>query len=67
MTLGLYLTPSISPRSVTTVLWGTLAVIGTADVIRLRNPAVERVYERLLGFLMRESERVRSNCLRVCL
>ncbi|KAJ7226831.1 hypothetical protein GGX14DRAFT_627191 [Mycena pura] len=61
VTLGLYLTPSISPRAVTTVLWGTLAVIGTADVIRLRNPAVERVYERLLGFLMRESERHGTN------
>jgi hypothetical protein len=27
--------------------------------VRLRVPAVERVYERLLGFLIRESERVR--------
>jgi diacylglycerol kinase (CTP) len=45
---------------VTVVLWSALAVIAPTDVVRLRVPAVERVYERLLGFLMRESERVRT-------
>ncbi|KAJ7279359.1 hypothetical protein C8J57DRAFT_1464796 [Mycena rebaudengoi] len=32
----------------------TLAVIAPTDFVRLRYPAVERVYERVLGFLMRE-------------
>jgi hypothetical protein len=49
----------MSARAVTLVLWSALAVIAPTDVVRLRVPAVERVYERLLGFLMRESERVR--------
>ncbi|KAJ7715087.1 hypothetical protein DFH07DRAFT_762847 [Mycena maculata] len=61
VTLGLYLTPSMSPRTVTLVLWGALAIIGPTDFIRLRYPAVERVYERALGFLMRESERHGTN------
>ncbi|KAJ7328745.1 hypothetical protein DFH08DRAFT_815518 [Mycena albidolilacea] len=61
ITLGLYLTPNIAPRTVTVVLWSTLAVIAPTDVVRLRVPAVERVYERLLGFLMRESERTGTN------
>ncbi|KAJ7834949.1 hypothetical protein B0H13DRAFT_2426294 [Mycena leptocephala] len=61
ITLGLYLTPSMSARAVTLVLWSALAVIAPTDVVRLRVPAVERVYERLLGFLMRESERTGTN------
>ncbi|KAJ7187238.1 hypothetical protein C8R46DRAFT_286340 [Mycena filopes] len=61
ITLGLYLTPSISPRVVALVLWGALAVIAPTDVVRLRSPAVERVYEKALGFLMRESERTGTN------
>ncbi|KAJ6545867.1 hypothetical protein DFH09DRAFT_1367557 [Mycena vulgaris] len=61
ITLGLYLTPSMSPRTVVLVLWSALAVIAPTDIVRLRNPAVERVYERALGFLMRESERHGTN------
>ncbi|KAJ7100556.1 hypothetical protein C8R43DRAFT_1092312 [Mycena crocata] len=61
ITLGLYLTPSMSPRVVTLVLWSALAVIAPTDFVRLRYPAVERVYERALGFLMRESERTGTN------
>ncbi|KAJ6632214.1 hypothetical protein B0H10DRAFT_2206607 [Mycena sp. CBHHK59/15] len=61
ITLSLYLTPSISPRAVTLVLWSALAVIAPTDFVRLRVPAVERVYERALGFLMRESERHSTN------
>jgi diacylglycerol kinase (CTP) len=53
----------MSARAVTLVLWSALAVIAPTDVVRLRVPAVERVYERLLGFLMRESERVRTPSL----
>ncbi|KAJ6545844.1 hypothetical protein DFH09DRAFT_927596, partial [Mycena vulgaris] len=61
ITLGLYLTPSMSPRTVALVLWSALAVIAPTDFVLLRNPAVERVYERALGFLMRESERHGTN------
>ncbi|KAJ7429564.1 hypothetical protein B0H11DRAFT_2166943 [Mycena galericulata] len=61
ITLGLYLTPSMSPRAVTVVLWSALAVIAPTDFIRLRYPAVESVYEKALGFLMRESERHGTN------
>ncbi|KAJ6545910.1 hypothetical protein DFH09DRAFT_813979, partial [Mycena vulgaris] len=59
ITLGLYLTPSMSPRTVALV--SALAVIAPTDFVRLRSPAVERVYERALGFLMRESERHGTN------
>ncbi|KAJ7279363.1 hypothetical protein C8J57DRAFT_1502023 [Mycena rebaudengoi] len=52
---------TISPRAVTLVLWSALAVIAPTDFVRLRYPAVERVYERVLGFLMRESERHGTN------
>jgi diacylglycerol kinase (CTP) len=41
------------------VLWTALAVIVPADILRLRYPRFERIYERFLGFLMRESEKVR--------
>ncbi|KAJ6523071.1 hypothetical protein DFH09DRAFT_867026, partial [Mycena vulgaris] len=61
ITLGLYLTPSMSPRTVVLVLWSALAFIAPTDFVRLRNPAVERVIERALGFLMRESERHGTN------
>lgn len=39
-------------------LCGVLAIVATADAIRLRNPAFERTYERFLGPLMRDSEKV---------
>ncbi|KAJ6545888.1 hypothetical protein DFH09DRAFT_1508836 [Mycena vulgaris] len=61
ITLGLYLTPSMAPRTVALVLWSALAVIAPTEFVRLRSPAVERVYERALGFLMRESERHGTN------
>ncbi|KAJ7060546.1 hypothetical protein C8F01DRAFT_1143067 [Mycena amicta] len=61
LTAGLYLTPSISPRDVAIGLWGALAVIGPIDIVRLRNADVERLYERVVGFLMRESERYSTN------
>ncbi|EST09271.1 Phosphatidate cytidylyltransferase [Kalmanozyma brasiliensis GHG001] len=38
-----------------------LGIVVTADVIRLNNPAFERFYERVLGFLMRESEKDKVN------
>ncbi|KAJ6510869.1 hypothetical protein C8R45DRAFT_398025 [Mycena sanguinolenta] len=58
ITLALYLTPSMSPYLVALVLWVALAIIAPVDFVRLRVPAVERVYEQWLGSLMRESERV---------
>jgi diacylglycerol kinase (CTP) len=60
LTLYLY----ASERSVSNtvlVLWSTLAIIVPADIIRLRYPAFERLYERVVGFLMRESEKKTSN------
>ncbi|KAF7329226.1 hypothetical protein MKEN_00183300 [Mycena kentingensis (nom. inval.)] len=61
LTMGLYLNPGISPRDVAIGLWAALAVIAPTDIVRLRNPSVERLYERLLGFLMRESEKTGTN------
>ncbi|KAJ6545904.1 hypothetical protein DFH09DRAFT_927651, partial [Mycena vulgaris] len=61
ITLGLYLTPSMSPRTVVLVLWSALAVIAPTDFVRLRSLPAERVYERALGFLVRESERHGTN------
>ncbi|KAF4608053.1 hypothetical protein EYR40_000395 [Pleurotus pulmonarius] len=56
--LTLYLwTSQGSPKAVVVVLWTAFAVILPADFIRLRWPAFERTYERLLGFLMRECEK----------
>ncbi|KAG5644854.1 hypothetical protein DXG03_007584 [Asterophora parasitica] len=59
-TLYLYLSNG-SVHRVVVVLWSALAVIVPADILRLRWPAFARVYERLLGFLMRESERKSTN------
>ena len=41
------------------VLSMALAVIVPLDILRLNSPPFERVYERCVGFLMRESEKVR--------
>jgi len=38
-----------------------LGVVVTADVIRLNFPPFERLYEKVLGFLMRETEKTRCN------
>lgn len=44
---------------VTFTLWAALCVIVPADVLRLNYPPFAHIYERMLGFLMRESEKVR--------
>lgn len=49
-----------SPRLVVVVLSMALCIIVPADILRLRHSGFERLYERLLGFLMRESEKVCS-------
>ena len=36
-----------------------LVVVSTADLLRFASRRFERFYERILGFLMRESEKVR--------
>ncbi|KAG6915025.1 hypothetical protein DXG01_013883 [Tephrocybe rancida] len=59
-TLYLYMSNG-DVKTVVLVLWTALAVIVPADVLRLRSPAFERIYERFLGFLMRESEKKSSN------
>lgn len=38
-----------------------LGIVVTADVIRLNNTSFERTYEKVLGFLMRESEKEKVN------
>ncbi|KAK0555565.1 Diacylglycerol kinase [Tilletia horrida] len=38
-----------------------LGIVLTADVIRLNSPPFERLYEKVLGFLMRETEKTRCN------
>jgi len=61
LTLYLYYSNG-SPRPVVICLGAALGtVIAPADIIRLHSPRFERVYERCLGFLMRESEKKSTN------
>ncbi|KAG6874856.1 hypothetical protein C0992_006233 [Termitomyces sp. T32_za158] len=48
-------------KTVVVLLWTALAIIVPADILRLRSPGFERIYERCLGFLMRESEKKTTN------
>jgi diacylglycerol kinase (CTP) len=50
-----------TPRLVVLALSTALAIIVPADILRLRYPSFARVYEKCLGFLMRESEKKTSN------
>lgn len=51
-----------SPDRIIMVLWAALAlVIAPADLLRLNYPPFERLYERFLGFLMRDSEKKGTN------
>ena len=58
MTLYLYASHG-SPERVIVVLSSALLIIVPADILRLNCPPFERSYERVLGPLMRESEKVR--------
>lgn len=49
------------PQHVIFYLSTALAVIIPADFIRLRYPTFAKTYEKFLGFLMRESEKVRGS------
>ncbi|ETW77212.1 hypothetical protein HETIRDRAFT_446249 [Heterobasidion irregulare TC 32-1] len=60
LTLYLY-TSNGTPQPVVLALAGALLVIVPADMLRLNSPAFARVYERFLGFLMRESEKKTTN------
>ncbi|KAF5363000.1 hypothetical protein D9757_014079 [Collybiopsis confluens] len=64
LTLYLYLSPH-APTTVVKVLWAALCVIVPADVIRLRKGdfgrRFERLYERAVGWLMREGEKESTN------
>ena len=42
-------------------LAGSLAFIIPCDILRLRNQQFERLYEKAVGFLMRESEKNTTN------
>lgn len=61
-TLYLYVSEG-DVRTIILVLWMALAVIVPADFLRFRFKGFARTYEKLLGFLMRESERVRDSQL----
>lgn len=58
MTLYLYASHG-SPERVVVILSSAMLVIVPADILRLNCPPFERAYEKVLGFLMRESEKVR--------
>ena len=62
VTLYLYASHG-SPERVVIVLSSALLIIVPADILRLNYPPFERSYEKVLGFLMRESERVRHDFL----
>ncbi|KAG8937629.1 hypothetical protein FRC03_007987, partial [Tulasnella sp. 419] len=55
---------SQQPESVNPVIYalaGSLCVIVPCDVLRLNYPPFERLYEKAVGFLMRESEKKTTN------
>jgi hypothetical protein len=58
LTLYLYISEG-DARHVVLALWSALCVIYPTDVLRLRSRRFAKIYEKLLGFLMRAEERVR--------
>ncbi|KAF8462477.1 hypothetical protein JB92DRAFT_3136745 [Gautieria morchelliformis] len=54
-------TSGFSARPVIIILSGALAIISAAEVLRFRNAAFARFYERILGPLMRNSEKHKVN------
>jgi diacylglycerol kinase (CTP) len=60
VTLYLYASHG-SPERVVVVLSSALLIIVPADILRLNYPPFERSYERVFGFLMRESEKKQTN------
>jgi diacylglycerol kinase (CTP) len=60
VTLYLYASHG-SPERVVVVLSSAMLIIVPADILRLNYPPFERTYERMVGFLMRESEKNHTN------
>jgi len=60
LTLYLYASHG-SPERVVVVLSSALLIIIPGEIIRLNYPSFERHYEKVLGFLMRESEKKHTN------
>lgn len=60
LTLYLYIGEG-DARKVVMALWSALCIIYPADVLRFRSRRFARVYEKLLGFLMRAEERHKIN------
>jgi diacylglycerol kinase (CTP) len=58
--LGLYAASFTIPPLVS-VLSALLIFISVIDLIRLNNPRIEKLYERICGPLMRESEKEKIN------
>lgn len=58
LTLYLYLGEG-DARKVVLALWSALCIIYPADLLRFRSRRFAALYERMLGFLMRDSEKVR--------
>jgi hypothetical protein len=58
--LALYIT-DYSVWPVIKALSGTLIFVSINEMIRFRSSRFERLYEKVLGFLMRENEKVRSS------
>lgn len=44
----------------------SLSIIFAIDLVRFKYPPVERLYERVVGFLMRDTEKVCSSRLSLC-
>ncbi|KAJ3726539.1 hypothetical protein DFJ43DRAFT_561634 [Lentinula guzmanii] len=59
-TIYLYLSRG-NAKVVVYTLWSALCVIAPADYLRFKYPSFSRIYERHLGFLMRESEKTTTN------
>jgi len=60
VTLYLYASHG-SPERVVVMLSSAMLIIVPADILRLNHPPFERSYEKVLGPLMRESEKKHSN------
>ncbi|KAH9000539.1 hypothetical protein EDB86DRAFT_3063773 [Lactarius hatsudake] len=60
VTLYLYASHG-SPERVVVLLSSAMLIIVPADILRLNYPPFARTYEKVLGFLMRESEKKHTN------
>jgi len=67
--LGFFVIPlytrGVTAQPVILVLSGALVIISAVDILRLNNPAFAKIYERVMGFLMRDSEKVCNSISRL--